>query len=1079
MHSAREKSEPAESDRDPVERGLLPASAVDQGDDGAAPRLVQAALRDCSALPGLVDVSAWLSRSSRRGERRWMGDSSVEAADRAAIVDAAERGAGPGPFEVAAHSVWALVRWVGERDAEHDRSLGCVVALFAREEDAGRGATEIELVAGRLQRGLGRLRQAADGALAAELSRALARAGSHADWLREWAARLAAHTRSDGIAIHLWRRTIGGPRIQVLHRTDRPDGAPAWYPMSGAHGLPDWVVRSGDWLLVDQRRAGDRAPAARSGRGGAGAVRLRPWRGQEGDGQTGDRGRHHLVVPVRVLGASVGALSLWRAAGDPYSADVDRESAERFAEQLAAACRWLVESEMGRLIDEEVGRLGRSAAAAREPVTIYRAVAAGAGRIAGAARTVLLLHEAARPGLFYEVARWSAAAAGQEPAGPLRVDGGAGGDFCARIEAAAAAAARAAGGRLIVRSIVSLPAVARDGPPPGAVVLLDAVLAEHEAPPTADEAHVEHAVACFCAQVTPSLLENYPHALAQRVGQRLAEREPADAQAGDSPEVLLQRAASSIREATCADAVIVYMRGPSGFTRCGASPAVPDLQSLSLEREPLIERCIRQRGPTVVLDVADRSDRAAARLDTDALRDAARAYRWDGVRSWLLHPVMRGDRCLGAIKLLTRQGGAYLDPCSREVVEALAARTAGEMWRLACARRLRELNDLTRELSGTEDRDLPGQLADGLERLARRFVQPGCRAAVISTIGAGRSELYAASPEIDQAQFKRDNRDLLDGRDPRVQRRLVLRGELAEQHQLAVPIGLNARPDFGGSLVLVGPHPFSDDDRLFAEEAAREIALLLYHQHRRREWAMEISRFRHFIIGPVQGLDAVARMLRDLVEELGGDPDTLRRLEAQRHYEAEQVRMWRENERIYRLEEVEVQPRPQALRRLVEHCVERYRRGLLEHRGITLKLHWGPPGSLEFPFDKEAIDLVLTNLIDNASKYCFYNREIEVGISLTAGKTVEIWVEDIGFEIPERLRHSIYRVGGRLDWKDRLRSIDGTGLGLPMARALVQAHDGTLRHTSVPAGAPREDHPEEVPHRVRFTVELPTRWRQR
>jgi signal transduction histidine kinase len=92
---------------------------------------------------------------------------------------------------------------------------------------------------------------------------------------------------------------------------------------------------------------------------------------------------------------------------------------------------------------------------------------------------------------------------------------------------------------------------------------------------------------------------------------------------------------------------------------------------------------------------------------------------------------------------------------------------------------------------------------------------------------------------------------------------------------------------------------------------------------------------------------------------------------------------------------------------------------------------------------------------------------------------VRLWVEDVGHAIPERLARSIYRVGERLDWKDPIRAIDGTGLGLPMARALVEKHGGTIRHSSQSLGLAKEKSGELQPHRVRFVVELPHNWRQR
>ena len=68
-------------------------------------------------------------------------------------------------------------------------------------------------------------------------------------------------------------------------------------------------------------------------------------------------------------------------------------------------------------------------------------------------------------------------------------------------------------------------------------------------------------------------------------------------------------------------------------------------------------------------------------------------------------------------------------------------------------------------------------------------------------------------------------------------------------------------------------------------------------------------------------------------------------------------------------------------------------------RGIGLKLVWMPSGSVDFAFDAAALDLVITNLLDNARKYALFNRDIEVGVE-NEGPLWRLWVEDLGLGIP-------------------------------------------------------------------------------
>jgi len=90
---------------------------------------------------------------------------------------------------------------------------------------------------------------------------------------------------------------------------------------------------------------------------------------------------------------------------------------------------------------------------------------------------------------------------------------------------------------------------------------------------------------------------------------------------------------------------------------------------------------------------------------------------------------------------------------------------------------------------------------------------------------------------------------------------------------------------------------------------------------------------------------------------------------------------------------------------------------------------------------------VVDNLLDNAHKY---TEERDRPISLSAesdGATVTIQVKDEGMGIrPEDLPR-VFEPFFRAD-RSRTRSTGGLGLGLPLARRIVAAHEGTLTLTS-------------------------------
>ena len=92
--------------------------------------------------------------------------------------------------------------------------------------------------------------------------------------------------------------------------------------------------------------------------------------------------------------------------------------------------------------------------------------------------------------------------------------------------------------------------------------------------------------------------------------------------------------------------------------------------------------------------------------------------------------------------------------------------------------------------------------------------------------------------------------------------------------------------------------------------------------------------------------------------------------------------------------------------------------------------------------DLRAIEQVLSNLIDNAVKYCPSQTAINISAA-SAGVTVNLRVSDEGAGIEAkhlpRLFERFYRVDA-----GRAREVGGTGLGLSIVKHLVEAMDGVV-----------------------------------
>lgn len=102
----------------------------------------------------------------------------------------------------------------------------------------------------------------------------------------------------------------------------------------------------------------------------------------------------------------------------------------------------------------------------------------------------------------------------------------------------------------------------------------------------------------------------------------------------------------------------------------------------------------------------------------------------------------------------------------------------------------------------------------------------------------------------------------------------------------------------------------------------------------------------------------------------------------------------------------------------------------------------------ELLVDKEAIQQVLYNLLDNAYKYSGESRIIEV-IAESTGNSVKLSVKDFGIGIPHEDQNKIFdrffRGGNELT-----RSVKGSGIGLTIVKKIIEAHHGTVSLDSTP-----------------------------
>jgi signal transduction histidine kinase len=163
---------------------------------------------------------------------------------------------------------------------------------------------------------------------------------------------------------------------------------------------------------------------------------------------------------------------------------------------------------------------------------------------------------------------------------------------------------------------------------------------------------------------------------------------------------------------------------------------------------------------------------------------------------------------------------------------------------------------------------------------------------------------------------------------------------------------------------------------------------------------------------------------------------------------------------VSRLEEgaLELRERPSDLAELLRYAVAAISPPAAR-KLITISL--AAPSALTLTVDPDLISRVLINLLTNAVKYSPEKRRVHATLS-RQGEVVRLEVIDQGYGIAAEDLPAIFERFGRAKRGPQSR-IRGTGLGLYLAKRIVEAHGGTLTVES------------ELERGSDFRVQLPAR----
>ncbi|MCG8423144.1 MAG: response regulator [Proteobacteria bacterium] len=168
-------------------------------------------------------------------------------------------------------------------------------------------------------------------------------------------------------------------------------------------------------------------------------------------------------------------------------------------------------------------------------------------------------------------------------------------------------------------------------------------------------------------------------------------------------------------------------------------------------------------------------------------------------------------------------------------------------------------------------------------------------------------------------------------------------------------------------------------------------------------------------------------------------------------------------------DQMSVQFEPLVLDEICRYVVKMFRK-LAREKGIDLNV-----SDETHPFrivgDADRLHQVLSNLLSNAIKFTPEGGEIEVEVfgSSVVKDQVGVSIFNSGEPIPREARERVFAKFEQLE-EASTRKVGGAGLGLPIARAIIEAHGGRIWAESLDAGtrfvftlpvAPSLDGPEE------------------
>lgn len=144
-------------------------------------------------------------------------------------------------------------------------------------------------------------------------------------------------------------------------------------------------------------------------------------------------------------------------------------------------------------------------------------------------------------------------------------------------------------------------------------------------------------------------------------------------------------------------------------------------------------------------------------------------------------------------------------------------------------------------------------------------------------------------------------------------------------------------------------------------------------------------------------------------------------------------------------------------------------------RGVTVQWRHRPDEPVLCDLDQRYMLVALHAVLDNAVKFSFAAKTVDVSLEVKSGHKAILKVSNLGVGIPPEKRIVIFEFRSRGEVEDpKGIKRPGSGLGLPFAKRIIEAHQGTIQISSHSTLHPPPEKDDCLSHVVEVTIRLPT-----